>query len=359
MKYEISDIKRVLSRLVIYFRVQEDASSQQEMNELWRRIDRSIDTRRSKRRLMVWSSVSAAALLAGCIWLGVGHYWEQQPDLSVVAARMMEKTVETDEIQLIVTPEHALRVKDGGTVIYTQDGDIHVDEDKLEEGNVPDHAYNQIVVPKGRFGRLILADGSELYINSGTKVVYPKRFEKNRREIFVDGEIYIDVRRDETAPFVVKTARFDVEVLGTAFDVKAYSHADGDGEIVLLRGLVNVKSKSGAQARLEPDSKAVVPSEGNIRTTVVNASDYILWIKGILPLDNGTVGDIADDLERYYDVKILCDKEIKDIRIDGKFDLQQGVEKALHNLSQTGGFVCSKQADAYILRLPNGEEPEK
>ena len=92
MKYEISDIKRVLSRLVTYFRVQEDTSSQQEMNELWRRIDRSIDARRSKRRMMVWSGVSAAALLAGCIWLGVGHYWEQQSDLSVVAARMMEKT---------------------------------------------------------------------------------------------------------------------------------------------------------------------------------------------------------------------------------------------------------------------------
>ena len=132
MRYKISDIKRVLSRLVTYFRVQEDVSSQQEMNELWRRIDRSIDARRSKRRIMVWSSVSVAALLAGCIWLGAGHYWEQQSDLSVVAARMMEKAVETDEIQLIVAPEQTLRVKDGGTVTYQQDGGIQVDEAEVE-----------------------------------------------------------------------------------------------------------------------------------------------------------------------------------------------------------------------------------
>lgn len=95
MKYEISDIKRVLSRLVTYFRVQEDTSSQQEMNELWRRIDRSIDARRSKRRMMVWSGVSAAALLAGCIWLGVGHYWEQQSDLSCVFRHPLHALVQS------------------------------------------------------------------------------------------------------------------------------------------------------------------------------------------------------------------------------------------------------------------------
>lgn len=357
MKYEISDIKRVLSRLVTYFRVQEDASSQQEMNELWRRIDRSIDARRSKRRMMVWSSVSAAALLAGCIWLGVGHYWEQQSDLSVVAARMMEKTVETDEIQLIVAPEQTLRVKDGGTVTYQQDGGIQVDEAEVEKTEVPDDPYDQIIVPKGRFGRLILADGSELYINSGTKVVYPKRFEKNRREIFVDGEIYIDVRRDETAPFVVKTARFDVEVLGTAFDVKAYSNEPESGEIVLLRGMVNVKNSSGAEAKLTPDNKAIVPAEGAIHTEAVDAADYILWTKGILPLNNGTVGVIVDDLSRYYDVEIACDEDIRNIRIAGKIDLQRGVEEALRNLSLTGGFVCTKQADAYVLHLRHDGKP--
>lgn len=355
MKYEISDIKRVLSRLVTYFRVQEDTSSQQEMNELWRRIDRSIDARRSKRRMMVWSSVLVAALLAGCLWLGVGHYWEQQPDLSVVAARMMNKAVETDEIQLIVAPEQTLRVKDGGTVTYQQDGGIQVDENVLASDEMQNGPYDQIIVPKGRLGRLILSDGTELYINSGTKVIYPERFGRKRREIFVDGEIYIDVRRDETVPFVVKTAHFDVEVLGTAFDVRAYSNEEGCDEIVLLRGNVNVKSVSGVEVELRPDKKAVVSAGGVIHTETVDATDYILWTKGILPLNNGTIGDIVDDLSRYYDVKITCDENIRNIRIAGKIDLQQGVEEALRNLSLTGGFSCMKQADAYILYSQNSD----
>lgn len=86
-----------------------------------------------------------------------------------------------------------------------------------------------------------------------------------------------------------------------------------------------------------------------IRTESVNAADYILWTKGILPLNNGTVGDIIDDLSRYYDVKIICSEEIRSIRIAGKIDLQQGVEEALRNLSLTGGFTCTQQADAYVL----------
>ena len=81
MKYEISDIKRVLLRLVSYFRSQEDTSSQQEMDDLWRRIDHSIDSRQRKHRIVWWSSISAAALLAGCIWLGAEYYMGQQPDL--------------------------------------------------------------------------------------------------------------------------------------------------------------------------------------------------------------------------------------------------------------------------------------
>lgn len=196
-------------------------------------------------------------------------------------------------------------------------------------------------MPKGRFGRLILADGSELYINSGTKVVYPKRFEKNRREIFVDGEIYIDVKRNEKAPFIVKTTRFDVEVLGTAFDVKAYSEEHTCGEIVLLRGLVNVKSTSGSEAMLTPDNKAVVPSQGTIRTMAVDAADYILWTKGILPLNNGTVGDIIDDLGRYYDVKIVCGEDIRQIRITGKSIYSVGLKKLFE--------TCRLQVDLFIL----------
>lgn len=350
MKYETGDIRRVVDRLISYFRKQEEIPTDEEIDDLWNRIEHSIRAGQRRHRIYVWSSVSAAALLAGCIWLGTGFFREKHTDFSVVASRLMDRTVETDEIQLIVAPAKKLHVKDGGTVTYAQDGGIRVDRDSITSGEAHDNPYDQFIVPKGRFGRLILSDGSELYVNSDTKVVYPKQFGKKRREIFVDGEIYIDVERNEKVPFVVKTAKFDVEVLGTAFDVKAYSDCKDGGEIVLLRGQVNVKSHAGKETVLNPDHKAVVQAGGAIRTMAVEAADYILWTKGVWPLNNGTVGDVLNELSRYYHVKITCDETIRGIRLAGKIDLRQGVEKALHNLSVTGGFVCRKEGDTYVLQ---------
>ena len=84
------------------------------------------------------------------------------------------------------------------------------------------------------------------------------------------------------APFIVKTAQFDVQVLGTAFDIKAYSGTFENAEVVLVRGKVNVKSKSGKELVLSPDNKATILSDGLIEESSVNAEEYVLWTKGIL-----------------------------------------------------------------------------
>ncbi len=134
----------------------------------------------------------------------------------MIAVQMSNESIEGEDIRLIVSEKEVHHVKKGATVAYSQEGIVSVDEEKVSKNTTKD-LYDQIIVPKGKYTRLILADGSSLHINAGTKVIYPKRFEKNRREIFVDGEIFIDVKRDESAPFIVKTAQFDVQVLGTAF----------------------------------------------------------------------------------------------------------------------------------------------
>ena len=181
-------------------------------------------------------------------------------------------------------------------------------------------------------------------------MIYPKRFEKNRREIFVDGEIFIDVKRDESAPFIVKTAQFEVQVLGTAFDIKAYSGTFENAEVVLVRGKVNVKSKSGKELVLSPDNKATILSDGLIEESSVNAEEYVLWTEGILSLNNDPLNVILAKLGRYYGVDIDCTDDISTIKIAGKIDLECGIEAALKRISATGGFSFLKQEGAYMLK---------
>ena len=218
-----NDSMRVVRRVISYFRALEEKSDPKEQEELWTRIRTDIGARdRRRRRLRLWSTVAAASLV-GCMWLGYGLLSTGTSDLSQIAASMMGSiSAEIDEIQLITEQGKAIKINDGSTVTYTPDGKIDLGDKQMRATPVTQEQYDRIVVPKGRFSRLVLADGSSLYINSNTQVVYPKQFEKDKREIFVDGEIYIDVHPDPAVPFIVRTADFDVEVLGTAFDVKAY-----------------------------------------------------------------------------------------------------------------------------------------
>lgn len=345
-----NDSMRVVRRVISYFRALEGKSDPKEQEELWTRIRTDIGARdRRRRRLRLWSTVAAASLV-GCMWLGYGLLSTGTSDLSQIAASMMGSiSAEIDEIQLITEQGKAIKINDGSTVTYTPDGKIDLGDKQMRATPVTQEQYDRIVVPKGRFSRLVLADGSSLYINSNTQVVYPKQFEKDKREIFVDGEIYIDVHPDPAVPFIVRTADFDVEVLGTAFDVKAYGGKGNGGEVVLVRGVVNVKDANGREARLKPDNKAVINLKTPIQTVAVDAKEYILWTQGILPLRNGTLGDILEDLSRYYDVRINCNKNVKNIKITGKIDLTQGVDKALYYLSRTGEFSYYKQQDTYFF----------
>ena len=93
----------------------------------------------------------------------------------------------------------------GARISYSQEGEASVNEQQVES-KPQKTEYNQLIVPKGKTSRLVLADGTSLYVNAGTKVVYPSVFEGKSREIYVDGEIFIDVKKDTEKPFIVKTS---------------------------------------------------------------------------------------------------------------------------------------------------------
>lgn len=317
------------------------------------RINQKAKKKNRVHRFFISRTIRLGAVASLLLIIGFSFFVYLMPmndksDIALVAAQMVTEVVEGDDIRLVVSQEEVLHVKKGATVDYSQEGIVRVDEEKVAK-NTTDNLYDQIIVPKGKYTRLILADGSSLHINAGTKVVYPKQFEKNRREIFVDGEIYIDVKQDESAPFIVKTAGFDVQVLGTAFDIKAYSGTFEDGEVVLVRGKVNVKSKSGKKMTLSPNNKATILSDGLIEKSQVNAEEYVLWTKGILSLNNEPLNVILAKISRYYGVDVQCADNIANIKIAGKIDLECGIEEALKRISVTGSFSFSKEEDTYMI----------
>lgn len=349
MGYSKTDIRNTLRRLIDYFRMQEDVSSKEEMAELWSRIEVCVEQKKRKRqrRYLLVTAASAAALI-GFVWLGVeNHLLNDRSDISVVASNLTSESTVGEDIQLIVSQKEVILVKKGSTVTYSQSGTVSVGEEEISHTATED-LYDQIVVPKGKFTRLVLADGSSLHINAGTKVVYPKRFEKNRREIFVDGEIFIDVKRDESAPFFVKTARFEVEVLGTAFNVSAYKE-DDYGEVVLLRGAVNLKDSKKNTLKLSPNQLASVGGGAIQDKKDVNAVDYIAWTKGLFVLNTEPLERVFLKLERYYGISINYDAEVKEMMVCGILDLNYSLEEVLSRIAITAPIKYENTANGFVI----------
>lgn len=355
MKSRISFLRNSISRIVSFYRMSDVSPATTGREQVWRAIENGINRKERKQRVLMLSLItSAAAVITGCIFMFNFRKSLPQPEetinISQIAQQLTSDSV-SEEIQLYVSPKEVVTVDKGSTVTYTDEG-IHVDGNQVAENesfSLIDE-YNKIVVPKGKYTKLILSDGTSMFINAGTSVTYPKQFAKNVREIFVDGEVYLDVAHNENCPFIVKTTDFEVNVLGTAFDVNAYSHSMESSEVVLVRGKVRVMSNSGKETILSPNQKAKIHRSGEIKNSTVKADDYILWTQGIMNLGIAPLKDILLRLSHYYGVNITCSQVISNVEIAGKIDLECSVDEALRRVSDTGRFSVSKLGDNYYLK---------
>ena len=178
--------------------------------------------------------------------------------------------------------------------------------------------FNQLVVPYGKQTTLTLADGTRVWINAGSRLVYPVVFEKQKREIYVEGEIYMEVAHDAERPFSVHTGKMDVCVLGTKFYISSYGR-DRTQEVVLLSGSVSVApaGRSDRGIRIVPGQQAILDTSESLEVREVEAESYISWIHGYLPFDNDPLSNILERLSRYYNCRIECTPEAEALTLSG------------------------------------------
>lgn len=186
-----------------------------------------------------------------------------------------------------------------------------------------------IFVPAGQRAELTLADGTRVWLNSRSTLRFPNRFERDARTVELDGEGFFDVTRDESAPFTVETERYDIQVLGTEFNVKAYGESDFF-ETSLLEGCVELRDANDLPlVRMKPNER-VVAAHGTLQKELITDMNYFRWREGLFCFDNETIGDLIEKLQLYYDVHIVVKKpSLMKYRYSGKFRIKDGVEHVL------------------------------
>ncbi|MCG6190101.1 FecR family protein [Maribellus maritimus] len=157
-----------------------------------------------------------------------------------------------------------------------------------------------------------LPDGSMVYLNAGSSLSFPEKFTKKKRLVKLTGEAYFDVKKS-SHPFEVETSALTVNVLGTAFNIMAYK--DALPEVTLERGKVIVSTKSNQQKTLQPGEQAVINTTTNtISVNSVETELFTSWKDNRLIFKNEMLGNVAQKLERWYNISI----DIEDERLEQK-----------------------------------------
>ncbi len=253
------------------------------------------------------------------------------------------------------------------------------DEDNHKEIASVKKDANEISINPGSRTRIQLPDGSQVWINSGSKLTYDNSFKGNTREVQLDGEAYFDVVKDAARPFIVHTSGIDIKVLGTAFNVKAYK-IEPVIEATLIHGSIEVinQNRPGAPGvMLKPHEKLIynkfpvadtrdqradvtIPTEPDAYSITIkplnkNIADTDIaetaWVYNKLTFEDERFEDLALKMERWYDLEIIFESEkLKDYRVSGSF-VNETPEQALNELKFLLPFKYSiKNKEVKIMR---------
>lgn len=285
--------------------------------KMWAKVSRCQSEGKNRikwgRQLLRYAAIIAFPLLTGVLgWaLYQAREWHSQ-EKTVVSAmitpgspRAILKLEGGKQIDLSVLSQDTLLSHRGTSIQLNSDHSLLYPEQK---NNRQEIIYNTIMVPRAGEYRLTLADGTRVWLNADSELKYPVDFPSGPRRVFLRGEAYFEVAKNEKQPFFVEVGGMEVKVLGTKFNINA-SRLDGSYQTTLVEGKVRVSNHRTAESLvLRPDQQAQ-SKDGHFCVKEVDARVYTAWREGKFYFESEPLEEIAAQLERWYDVQFFFTRE--------------------------------------------------
>ncbi len=289
------------------------------------------------KKFNIWPYISAASvLLIGLtyffLWKAPIAPTDSNVELSTILpgsnkAQLKLSNGKTIELR---TDQHGIALEDG---LFYADGSAVSDLNQNELKNLT----ASIIVPEGGKYYIKLKDGSEVWLNSASKLDYPLQFSAEKREVSLEGEAYFEVakvqNKNKNIPFIVHNKNQDIEVTGTAFNVSAYKD-DQQTITTLVEGSVNVKA-AGKTIQLKPNQQAI-QEEGKITRETVDVSQFIAWKDNKFLFFETPLKDAMKRLARWYKLDINHQKQIPSTYLYGEIDRDKNLGEVLRILEKSG-----------------------
>lgn len=219
-----------------------------------------------------------------------------------------------------------------GTKVLLRNGQLVYDGKNVAAAAV---GYNTMSTPKGRQFKLVLPDGTNVWLNAASSIRYPVVFNNNERVVDITGEAYFEVAHNKKQPFRVRTTGgTEIEVLGTHFNINSYDNEESVNT-TLLEGSVRVLH-NGGQLILKPGQQAQSTATGaiNLRKQV-NLEQVMAWKNGIFDFQDATLEEVMRQLERWYDIEVVYEKNIPKLEFYGKMGKDLSLESVLSGLEKS------------------------
>jgi hypothetical protein len=351
-KYNVLLAKKVLEK----FRPVDRQLSEQEKIKLLARILSDIEKKQKSHEftLRILSFAKYAAVAFIFFSVGALLFYQHEYANPEIAIRRLDNTSQETLTTLTRANGQSIRLADNKSVFSYQTSDnklIVNDSLKFEKfsGSTGDQ-MNKLNVPYGKTSEVLLADGTKVFLNAGSQLMYPESFVEKKREVYLVGEAYFEVHKDQSHPFIVVTSDINIEVKGTKFNLSAYE-SDEYFETVLTEGKVRIRQNRSrifdGAIDLEPNQIASfdrINKETKVKT--VDVENYTLWKDGMFKFESSDFSWVMKKIERFYNVHFtISDPSILKLKISGKLELNDNQDAVIKILSTTASVKISKKAE--------------
>ena len=342
---ELLDHSRALSKMEVYQRF--------DTVKAWSSIQGKLE---EPKVVPLYSKVwrYAAAVLLPVLMAGAIFYYfqsNQDPlagiDEAIVPGMEQAVLILSDGSQVDLTSQEASQtIKQGAVNISNHQSKLQYEEENTEIPE-PVVAYNELQTPKGGTYQLQLADGTKITLNAASSIRFPVSFTDSTRTVYLSGEAFFDVTHTGK-PFIVHSETQEVRVLGTQFNVMAYSD-ELIVETTLVEGKVQVESADNKHL-LKPGEQAVL-DQNTLTVQAVNTDNYTSWMDGKFQFKNSSMEEVMKRLARWYDFSYEFENEkVKSLHFTGRIDNQQQISVILKMLEVTTAVTFEFNDEQIIIQ---------
>lgn len=311
------------------------------------RLEQSLNSYNRKRKIHRFSYIAAACAAALVLSVLYIHKEINRNNEEMIASSdyIVGNELESEDILFITGNETASFQSNVEIAIDGSETALIKREDaETEEIYIVQHTMNRLIVPYGKRSKVVLSDGTKVWLNSGSTLEFPSAFTGDTREIDLSGEMYIEVAPDNDKPLYVHTYGYDIKVYGTKFNISSYPSASSS--VVLVEGKVSLQVAEKQELFLLPSEQAVYSEvTGTFDTREVDVHSLISWKDGYLTFEDTPVIEALKQIERYYNLSFNYgdDVSFQGLTCTGKIILSDNLDNVMMALTLISGTKYKKE----------------